>query len=424
MPAKVEVEDRYELATRRDKDAPLRRRWLRVLVPIPLKPLAASGVVAGAVALLAVVACGSSQEALNIEGVGEIEGPVAVYGKREPAESASEDRYSVFAIDLETGRGWDIWDTTAEVIGILPAGVRLAVWSPDSLAIHSVSLDGQSEVLLQSGGALAPRASFDGSKIAFAVDGSPSDEPDRIIVLDVQSGDEILRVEADDPRVDADAVGSDEQWALEVSRWSVDGSALLVWRTGGGSFILTLDGEVHEIPDERDIPPNLLSPDLRYGTEARRLFSAGAESLTVVELATGRDLLTLTAADGSRIWHAYGPASGKYLYATAPLGVGSDARRDLLVWHLADLDTGNTTVVSIGDEKLQAEWEWIWWLQEGGWLLSPMAQCLYRHRDLDLCADLIEVSQEALEFLYKDQERRERSDSIRRTDFIGFVWLD
>ena len=338
-----------------------------------------------------------------------------MYGKREPLEQsdgASEHRYSVFAVDLATGQRWSIWDTAGRA-AVQPAGNRLIVWDPDSLAIHSLSLDGESEVALHSGGALAGPVSFDGSKIAIAVDGSPSGEPGSLIILDVQSGDELLRVEADDPRIDAGESGS---WSLEVIRWSADGAALLARGSGAGDFVLTLDGEI------RDTPSGLLSLDLRYGAVAPRLSSSGARSLTVVELAMGREILTLTPEEGRVIsWWYWGvPGSGKAMYATAPAGAVNE--RPAYVWRIVDLDTGGATTVSL-DERLRDEWRWLWWLQDAG-VPFPMAQCFYRHQALDPCLDLDAASQEALQLIYGDQERQERDASIRRTSLLGFIWLD
>ena len=426
----------------------------------PLKPLAVLGVIAGAVAVLVIVACGDSQEPqgsesvggieratetvtaaptaeppstegasetehatetvaaaptaepLYIDGIGEIEGPVAVYRRwkfeqsQEP-EDAPEGHFTVFAIDLATGRWWDIYEAT-EIVLALPAGDRLVVWSAESLAIHSVSLDGTSKVLLHSGGALAPHVSLDDSKIAFAVDGSPSGESDSIIVLDVQSGDEVLRIEADDPRIDA----RESKWSLEVTRWSVDGAALLA-----GSFVLTLDGEV------RDTPSGLLSWDLRYSAVAPSLGS-GARSLTVVDVATGRELFTLTPEQGNRImaWYWGVPASGKAMYATVPAGAVNERPARQAVWRIVDLDTGATVIVNL-DEKVRAEWEWVWWFN-AVLFSSSLVPCVHRHQALDPCTDLKVASQEGLQFIYRDQERQERNTSIRQTELFGFIWVD
>ena len=428
----------------------------------PLKPLAVLGVVAGSVAMLVVVACGDSREPqdgesaggleratetvtaastaespttegagelehatgtaaaaptaepLYIDGVGEVEGPVAVYRRwkfeqsQEP-EDAPEGLFTVFAIDLATGLSWDIYEAT-DIVLARPAGDRLIVWSIESLAIHSVSLDGTSEVLLHSGGALAPHVSLDDSKIAFAVDGSPSGEPDSVIVLDVQSGDEVLRIEAGDPRIDV----HESEWSLEVARWSVDGAALLA-----GSYVLTLDGEVHDASGR-------LSFDLRYGAVAPRLDS-GARSLTVVDIATGQDLFTLTPEQGNRIleWYWGMPASGKAMYATVPAGAVNERPARRAVWRIVDLDTGATSIVSL-DEKVRAEWEWVWWLNGVTFRTShpSLAPCVYRHQALDPCIDLGVASEEALQFIYRDQERQERNTSIGQTEHLGFIWLD
>lgn len=428
----------------------------------PLKPLTVLGVVAGAVAVLAVVACGDlrepqdsesaggierametvtaastaeppgtegagetehatetaaaapSAEPLYIEGVGEVEGPVAVYRRwkfeqsQEP-EDAPEGLFTVFAIDLATGLSWDIYEAT-DILLAWPAGDRLIVWPAESLAIHSVALDGTSGVLLHSGPALAPHVSLDDSKIAFAVDGAPSGEPDSVIVLDVQSGDEVLRIEADDPRIDV----HESEWSLEVDRWSVDGSALLA-----GSYVLTLDGEVHDARGR-------LSFDLRYGAIAPGLGS-GARSLTVVDIATGQDLFTLTPEQGNRIleWYWGMPASGKAMYATVPAGAVNERPARRAVWRIVDLDTGATGIVNL-DEKMRAEWDWVWGLN--GMTLrtsaSSTAKCVYRHQALDPCIDLEVASQEALQFIYRDQERQERNSSIGQTELLGFIWLD
>ena len=453
----------------------------------PRKPLAVLGVLAGAVAVLAVVACGDSQEPqdsesaggieratetvtaastaeppgtegagetehatetataastaeppgteavgetehatetaaavptaepLYIAGVGEVEGPVAVYRRwkfeesQEP-EDAPEGLFTVFAFDLATGLSWDIYEAT-DILLARPAGDRLMVWSIESLAIHSVSLDGTSEVLLHSGPALAPHVSLDDSKIAFAVDGSPSGEPDSVIVLDVQSGDEVLRIEADDPRIDV----QESEWSLEVDRWSVDGSALLV----AGSYVLTLDGEVHDARGR-------LSFDLRYGAIAPGLGS-GARSLTVVDIATGQDLFTLTPEQGNRIleWYWGMPASGKAMYATVPAGAVNERPARRAVWRIVDLDTGATGIVNL-DEKVRAEWDWVWGLNGMTFRTSASstAKCVYRHQALDPCIDLNVASQEALQFIYRDQERQERNASIGQTELLGFIWLD
>ena len=404
-----------------------RRRW-----PLaPERSLIGLGVLAIVVVMLAVPACGASQEPLYIEGV-EIEGPVAVYRKwdtAQQAEGASESRVTIFAIDLATGLSWDIYAAPEPVVAE-PAGDRLVVWSPESLATRSVSLDGTSEVLLHPGGALAPYVSFDGSKVAFAVDGTPLGEPESVVVLDVPSGDEVVRVEADDPRIDAPASGSEAQWALEVTRWSVDGASLLAGGRGAGAFVLTLDGEVHKIP-YRSGYAFFLSPDLRHYISSEGTPQA-ATSLIVTELSTGRALLTLTPGEGELLMHGAGPVSAKYVYTSFPDGAQhrdpSQGRR-VSVGHVVDLETGETTLLS-EDKELLGDWEWIWGLQGRivvgrywgiGGVLTP---CYFRHQAVDPCLDLDIASQEGLQFIYRDQELQERSISIRTTELLGFIWLD
>ena len=363
---------------------------------------------------------------LNVEGVGEVEGPVAVYAERlfqaeEAGQPLSLSNQKFFAIDLGTGKKWDIVDVGEEWPRVQVAGDRLVLWD-ERFDVHLVSLDGKSQVLSQSGDALLPVVSLDGSKIAIAVDGTPSGEADSIVVLDVQSGDELVRLEADDPRIDPPPSADD--FSLEVSRWGMSGDALLVSGRGTGSFVVTLDGQV------RETSIGGRSPDLRYGIVAEPRRRSVYDSLTVMELTTGRVVLTLTPEEGSRIWGWYwgAPPSPEFMYATVPENArDSNERRAQATWRIVDLDTGTTRIVDIFDETLRAEWQWIWTIQDSSYT-TLWGQCLVRHRNLDSCIDLFEGANEALDALPDDpdatEEPRDPYTYSRRTELLGIIWLD
>ena len=364
---------------------------------------------------------------LSVEGVGEVEGPVAVYAERvfqaeQAGEPLSLSNQTFFAIDLGTGKKWDILDVGERWPRVQVAAGRLVVWDVESLDVHSVSLDGGTEVLFQSGDALLPIVSLDGSKIAIAVDGTPSGEADSVVVLDVQSGDELVRLEADDPRIDPPPSADD--FSLEVSRWGMNGDALLVSGRGTGSFVVTLNGEV------RETSIGGRSPDLRYGIVAEPRRRSTYDSLTVMELTTGRVVLTLAPEEGSRIWEWYwgAPPFPEFMYATVPENVVDRLERiKRAVWHIVDVETGATRTVDIHDKRLRAEWEWIWTIQDSSYT-TLWGQCLVRHRNLDSCIDLFEAANEALDALPDDpdatEEPRDPSTYSRRTELLGIIWID
>ena len=383
------------------------------------RPALLATIVLGILGVMVATGCGD-----------DAEGPVAVWAERlfqaeQAGQPLSLSNQTYFAIDMETGKKWKILDVGEEWPRVHAAGDRLVFWDGDSLDIHSVSLSGESEVLFQSGGALLPLVSLDGSKIAFAIDGTPSGEADSIVVLDVRSGDELVRISADDPRIDPPPSADD--WSLEVSRWLMSGDALIVTGVGTGSFVVALDGEVQAIPDR--VFASRSSPDLRYGIAPEGSERAGYTSLAVIEISTGRDLLTLVPEGSRRIlgWYWGAPGSGEAMYATVPASAVRERPARQAVWRIVDLDAGTTRVVDIHDEKLRAEWEWLWRLQDAGYD-GILSQCQYRHQASKPCDDLYLASHEIPRSVDNEstsnQERRERDDSEIRTEFLGFVWPD
>ena len=390
MLAKLALEDRQQLAAWREEDAPRRPRWL--LAPFLLRPLVAVGVAAGVavvvVALLVVLSLvGGDEDPLYIEGVGEISGPVAIFVvadfvAEEPVERSQgssnriDARHHAVALDLETGRDWIITElvgmehrSTDEVIeGLAVAGDRLLVWTGEG--IHGVTLDGRWEAVPFrstapiSGLVVSP----DGSKAAVVLDRPSPHEADGIVVIDLRSGGEVLRLDLDDPRIGPPNPRIQAFGILELRRWSTEGRGLWFRSRLSASrslhAILTLEGDLHVLTEE--IGELITFPsDLRHAiAHSGWQDQLGFDSLTVTELSTGRIVLMLEAGEGHFLWHVAGPFAGRYVYATIavddldqvlsrPEGLGGAwvnlaALHEGIALHDVDLATGDGILVSEG----------------------------------------------------------------------------
>jgi len=447
MLAKLELDDRQQLAAWREEDASPRRRWLWLLAPVPGKPLAVFGAVAGvavvvAVILLLLALVRGEPEALYVEGVGEIEGPVAVFlvedivdmSESEKAELAAElgvrpdelgierrHRYRAAALDLGTGERWFLRGISDN---LRLAGTRLVAWTEDRIQL--IALDGAVEaVLFQADRSFPtfsdPIVSPDGSMLAFTLAPPPwRDEADRVIVLDLRSGKEVFRVSEADIRLDF--VGE-----LTLRRWSRDGEALLVAHELGDEalqVVLTLGGDSHVIPERRDSPV-WFSPDLRHAIHGRVVQRvvpreqggsgralAIVETLTVVEIGTDRILATVTAEEGHTLVPGDGPLSGRYFYTMHPYFAFEGS---VLSYNALDLATGKVEVVppntALGREAYMEQLR-----AEDANILANWGRCYESVSALDACDVLVEAYREV-------SFTRDQSTELR-WELRGFVWLD
>ncbi|MCY3506050.1 MAG: helix-turn-helix transcriptional regulator [Chloroflexi bacterium] len=445
MLAKLELDDRQQLAAWREEDAP-RRRWL--LAPFLLRPLVAVGVVAGIAVVVVVILVllalvRGDPEPLYIEGVGEIEGPVAVLlvedivdlTESEKAELDAElgmdhghetrYRFRAAALDLGTGERWFLEGISDD---LALAGTRLVAWTEDRIQL--VALDGEVETVLfradpTSSAFSDPIVSPDGSKIAFTL--SPPAwryVGDSVIVLDLRSGDEVLRVSQEDIGLEFQFVG-----ALALRRWSRDGEALLVayeLRDEVRRIVLTLEGDSYVMPDNRDTQV-WLSPDLRHAIHERVVRKtvptdsggdgkavAVVEALTVVEISTERVLATITAEEGYTLVHGAGPLSGRYFYWMHPYYAfeGSASSQNAL-----DLASDKVTGVppnvntALGREAYLEHWR-----AENANILANWGRCYESISALDAC-DVLVGAYRGVSFT------RDQSTELR-WELLGFIWLD
>ena len=442
MLAKLHLDDRQQLAAWREEDAP-RRRWL--LAPFLLRPLVAVGVVAGVAVVIVIILVllglvRGEQEPLYLEGVGDIEGPVAVFlvedivdmSEREKAELADElgvrrdelgherrYRYRAAALDLGTGERWFLSGISDQ---LALAGTQLVAWTEDH--IHLVALDGEVETVLfqpdRRWTFSAPIVSPDGSMLAFTLSPPiPRNEADSIIVLDILSGSEVLRVSEEDIRLEF--IGD-----LALRRWSTDGEALLVaheLRDDALQIILTLEGDHYVFPDEPRTSD--FSPDLRHAIHGRLVRRAVPtdqggdgdvvtiiEALTVIEISTGRILATVTAEEGHELSHQGGPLSGHYFYDIRPYYSfeGSVSQRNIL-----ELATGKVMVLA-PDSGLAQEALLEYWRARDVDVLANWGCCYESASALDACDATVEA--------FREVRSARNLPSGLRWELVGFIWLD
>lgn len=355
-----------------------RDRWF--VGPLALTRRTAVGVAAGlgsvgivVVVLLAVVASDGHDARLHIEGVGEVEGPLLVYVETGRDYSVREfnDRWHIAVHDLGTGKEWVAmelesgedtrWRATNQVVvggpyWVVVAGKSLLQVSPAE--IRRVSLDGRTESVvaeLSKWPSSHPRASPDGTMVLFL------DHTYAIVVLDLQSGDDVLRVEPDAPRVEA--LG--RQWPLvgTFPLWGPDGEGILLWShrlpdRPLPSVVLTLDGDLHALPEGATV-----SEDLHYAIRGQPLTAdeprypapdpwylypwlnsrvmGFSGSFEVVELRSGRVLRTVSAGEGHSLWYVWS-SPGRIYYVVSPRG--SDEISPEI--RALDVATGETSLVS------------------------------------------------------------------------------
>ena len=346
--------------------------------PVTLSRRTAVGVGAGvglvgivAIVLLVVLAGDRDAARLHIEGVGEVEGPLLVYMERGRDRESNDHQWHIAVHDLGTGKEWvamelesgeDIsWRATNQVVigpyWVVVAGKSLLRITATEMT--RVSLDGGTEHVvagLSKWPYSHPRASPDGTMVYFL------DHTYAIVVLDLQSGDDVLRVEPGDPRIEA--LG--RQWPLAgvFPLWGPDGAGILLWSLWTGDrplvpwVVLTLDGDLRGLPEGATV-----SEDLHYAIRGQPLAAdeprnpaphpwylspwgnsrmmGFSDSFEVVELRSGRVLRTVSAEEGHSLWYVWS-SPGRIYYVVSPQGsdeISPDIRA-------LDIATGETLLVS------------------------------------------------------------------------------
>ncbi|MXW26391.1 MAG: helix-turn-helix transcriptional regulator [Dehalococcoidia bacterium] len=464
MLAKLELEDRNHLAAWREEDAPRRRRW--ALTPFLLRPLVAVGVVAGAavvvVAILVLLALvRDEQMALYIEGVGWIDGPVAIVQVGELTDTGG--RYRLAALDLPTGKRWFL-----DGVGQVAVGDRLVAWNDESIRLFALAPDRLvawndesiqfftlgdqvDRVLFRSDEPFsAPIVSPCGDLIAFTLLPLGPEDIGTVVVIDLHTGEEVLRLPGDDPRIPP-------HQKLALERWSTDGDRLLVaatWSTvlTAAHLVLGLDGSVYVFAEEVGRTSEFaFSPDLRYVVRGglpspenydsdalvaledgprlsgpRSVAKSWVESLTIVEVDTGQELAVVLADEGNVLAHIVGPVDGRILYDTVPVSELSLGYAEGLVstWyearvsHVFNLAAGTAIPMDQLDRNLRDAIALAWSREDRVDYLASIGHCLETLSTPTACDSAYEM----YDRIRRDADRETNRETIWR--LFGVVWLD
>lgn len=404
-------------------------------------------------------------ETVYVEGVGEVEGPVAIFLVAETESLALHQRIAAVvephqlllgtriaspfdwdrlpwdqlpatlftAVDLSSGARWPLEGVSSPVV---LARDRLVAWDDES--IRRLALDGQVEaVLFQPGRPFSdPILSPTGLLIAVTTTGSVPQAMGRVVIIELHSGEEVLCVREEDTPIAEIArmleVDS-RHLELEIVRWSTDGSALWV-QAMLNSFpvahvVIELGGTVHTYPSlevrssSEQVFAFAFSPDLRFLVRGRlherglgftERFEDGTpylRSLEVVEVSTGRELAAITA-DANTLVHLVGPVDGRVEFARFP---EDDQGVPVYV-----LEVATGAVVRQDDpdpwrETRRAEFS----EEHAEHNLAILGHCFETRLDLQVCHDTVE---EAVEMA--DSYRLESPTGREIWRLIGITWLD
>ena len=324
-----------------------------------------------------------------------IKGPVLVFAS--PPQGivhlkGQPRRHWVRALDTHSGARWTIleYPVQAEVAGT-------SLIALDGTGVRRVALDGSPELVLWEKPVQELSVSKDGTKVAIL----PHSDPRGVVVLDTATGEELLSVRRDDPRLLAltESDLGDRFFMITLGDWSTDNDAFAIaldWqRLSQGVRDLwhidpslpperiatvTLDGDFRVPPDE-----SRRSPDLRHAIgRGSPLFWYSWDALLgwfeVLEAATGEVLWEIEAGDGATIipydlltWHVLGhpervlwmPNANGHVYFEyhPPSFRGEDESRALDAWlawvegrepeylsaRLLDLETGESRLLPHAD---------------------------------------------------------------------------
>ena len=294
----------------------------------------------------------------------------------------------VYVYDLGADTYWAAFDHRDAVIEM--AAASLIVWTEGQL--RRVGLNGYTEAILFEREGIETvelKASPDGTKVALLYDG-------RLLVLDVATGEELLRVPY--PAIP-------EGWhALHLGNWHADGHSLAVTgRRWGQTALVSLDGTVRVLPEGW-----LPSPGLRYAvrfTGSSDYWGLVREGFEVVDVQSEAVLATVvpqnhpwlvpygavTQQSWPNDWYGTGwrsspdqymyfeLTSGEGKYSTQGARILQDWEYGTSIWNagyygvleprILDISTGDHRALpraewhSIQRELLRSECErwWQWW---------------------------------------------------------------
>ena len=276
------------------------------------------------------------------------------------------------AYDAGTGRNWCLFryspteDGFSRKVRVAHEGV--VVWTDDGLTYDSI--DGQSRVLFSEEAMFkAFEVSPDGSKVAVNLQDwievfyEGATTTGVLVVLDVASGAELLRMEDEDilnvsvlARLDLEAP---EEVAIRLDRWTQDSAGIVLGlvpysydaEPGG---ILTLDGDFRMLPRVAEPDHSNLSPDGRYlalgrpeGSDAYS--SWNWRSIDVIDVETGRVLRSVQTPGPLQEYHWEWATATRFAW---PSGTFPDVVR-LRWWHIEPMPTAEVSVIDVTTGEIE-----------------------------------------------------------------------
>lgn len=312
----------------------------------------------------------------------------------------------VYVLDVGRGTYWRAFDYLYEGATRLVAA-NAGVVLTDGERVRRFALDGRDETTLYEGEAVRGLSvSPDGAKVAFT-------DADSLLVLDVTSGEVLLRAERDGTLavLAADASAT----TFSINRWNAASDAITVTASDGDTGeslagILTLGGDLQVLPPNR----GNLSPDFRYAIRNRLTDTMGfgvASGFDVIELESGRAAHTVIAdADTFVIpWPGWQLGPDRFAWFEMSRKIGdSPCRYDLTMRprEVGSVTAAHTCIgpISIAYNEIEA-WE------EG----FDGENAVVGPRILDIASGAIRVPT-------RDEWRRMRADATRLSTrgFCGF----
>lgn len=255
-----------------------------------------------------------------------VQGPLLVVSERvgdaPPRNGGVEiEMRQVLIYDVAEDRYWAAFDyeNPRTLIGragqenrsaVQPAGTSIVVWSGDH--VRRMGLDGKTQaVLFEDDTIRAIRVSPDGAKVAVIFS-----TPGTVVVLDVDSGAEVLRVDSY-----STAIGTRPYGVVGLGHWRDDGSALSATvrdyqQRQYHTAVLSLDGRIRVLEEGL-----IVSPNLRYAIQVAGQSIGGPKNhapywdrLTVFDVETGGVVWAIAAEEvGLQSSANYGPWFGPYV---------------------------------------------------------------------------------------------------------------
>ena len=312
----------------------------------------------------------------------------------------------VYVLDIGAGTYWRAFDYLYEGATRLVAANAGIVFA-DGERVRRFTLDGRDETTLYEGEAVRELSvSPDGAKVAFT-------DADGVLVLDVTSGELLLRAERDGELAALAADASETTFS--INRWNAASDAIAITASDGGTGqsrtgILSLDGDLQVLPPNR----GNLSPDFRHAIRNRLTDTMGfgvASGFDVIDLESGRAAHTVIAdADTFVIsWPGWQLGPDRFSWFEMSRRIGdSPCRYDLTMRprEVGSVTAAHTCIgpISIAYNDIAA-WE------EG----FDGENAVVGPRDLDLASGAIREPA-------RDEWRRMRADATRLSTrgFCGF----